>query len=168
LAIARQIADALETAHEQGIVHRDLKPANIKIRLDGTVKVLDFGIAKILDSRADARSDSLRNVGGTAEGLLIGTAPYMSPEQARGGTVTRRSDIWAFGAILFEMLTGQRAFAGQTTSDVLAAILERMPDWRALPPATPPSIARLIRRCLEHEPKARLHDIGDARRRCST
>ncbi len=162
LAIARQVADALETAHEQGIVHRDLKPANIKIRSDGTVKVLDFGIAKILDS-ADARSDSLTTVGVTAEGLLIGTAPYMSPEQARGGTVTRRSDIWSFGAILFEMLTGRRTFAGLTTADVLAAILEKIPDWSALPPATPPAIAHLIRRCLEREPKARLHDIGDAR-----
>ena len=163
LAIARQIAGALEGAHEQGIVHRDLKPANIDVRSDGTVKVLDFGIAKMLDRAGHAASVEQPTVTATGTGVLIGTTSYMSPEQARGVEVTRRSDVWAFGAILFEMLTGKRAFTGQTTSDVLAAILQRRPDLSALPATTPPAIARLIRRCLERDPKARLHDIGDAR-----
>jgi eukaryotic-like serine/threonine-protein kinase len=163
LRFARQIADALEAAHELGIVHRDLKPANIKIRSDGTVKVLDFGIAKILDPDDQERPAQQATVTATEKGVLIGTTAYMSPEHARGAVVTRRSDVWAFGAILFEMLTGKRAFSGSTTSDVIAAILQGTPDWSALPPSTPAAIARLIRRCLEREPKARLHDIGDAR-----
>ena len=162
LTCARQIAGALEGAHEQGIVHRDLKPANIAVRSDGTVKVLDFGIAKMLDP-AQGGSVEQPTVTATGTGVLIGTTSYMSPEQARGIEVTRRSDVWAFGAILFEMLTGRRAFTGRTTSDVLAAILQGAPDLSALPPETPPAIARLIRRCLERDPKARLHDIGDAR-----
>jgi Tol biopolymer transport system component len=162
LHYARQIAEALEAAHEQGIVHRDLKPGNIKIRPDGTVKVLDFGIAKILD--ADQRAGpGATTVTSTGEGVLIGTTHYMSPEQARGTEVTRRSDVWAFGTILFEMLAGKRAFSGSTKSDVLAAILQSSPDWSALPASTPPGIVRLVRRCLERDPKARLHDIGDAR-----
>ena len=163
LTCARQIAGALEGAHEQGIVHRDLKPANIAVRSDGTVKVLDFGIAKMLDRAGQGGSVEQPTVTATGTGVLIGTTSYMSPEQARGIEVTRRSDVWAFGAILFEMLTGKRAFTGQTTSDVLAAILQGAPDLSALPPETPPAIARLIRRCLERDPKARLHDIGDAR-----
>jgi eukaryotic-like serine/threonine-protein kinase len=163
LNVAKQIADALEAAHEQGIVHRDLKPANIKIRSDGTVKVLDFGIAKILDAAEPAGADEQATMSATGKGVLIGTTPYMSPEQARGVEVTRQSDIWAFGATLFEMLTGKRAFTGATTSDVLATILQGAPDLSALPATTPPPIARLIRRCLERDPKARLHDIGDAR-----
>ena len=163
LSFVRQIADALEAAHEQGVVHRDLKPANIKIRSDGTVKVLDFGIAKILDPAERHRAVDLTTASLTEQGVLIGTTSYMSPEQARGIEVTRQSDVWAFGAILFEMLTGRRAFTGRTTSDVLAAILQGAPDLSALPPETPPAIARLIRRCLERDPKARLHDIGDAR-----
>ena len=137
LAIARQIADALETAHEQGVVHRDLKPANIKIRSDGTVKVLDFGIAKILDPAEQPAAVDLTTASLTEQGVLMGTTSYMSPEQARGAEVTRRSDVWAFGTVLFEMLTGTRAFTGPTTSDVLAAILQRTPDLSALPPQTP-------------------------------
>jgi Tol biopolymer transport system component len=162
LRVARQIADALEAAHEHGVVHRDLKPANVKVRPDGTVKVLDFGIAKVL-AEPGVLSDSAATVSLTAAGVVIGTPAYMSPEQARGGDVTSRSDVWAFGAVLYEMLTGRRPFAGSTTSDVIAAILQRTPDWSALPASTPSSIARLVRRCLEREPKARLHDIGDAR-----
>jgi eukaryotic-like serine/threonine-protein kinase len=163
LKVSRQIADALEAAHECGVVHRDLKPANVIIRPDGTVKVLDFGVAKLLDPRESSSDEATMTVDRTAAGVVIGTAPYMSPEQARGDKVTRQSDVWSFGAMLFEMLSGRRAFAGSTTSDVLAAILLTTPDWEALPPSTPPSIVRLVRRCLEREPKARLHDIGDAR-----
>ena len=162
LRCARQVAEALEAAHERGVIHRDLKPANIKIRPDGTVKVLDFGIAKLLDEdgRAGAAASTMT---ATAPGMMIGTPLYMSPEQARGGEVTRQSDVWAFGTILFEMLSGKRAFTGQTTPDVLAAILQGSPDWGALPSVTPPGIARLVRRCLEPDPKARLRDVGDAR-----
>jgi Tol biopolymer transport system component len=162
LRIARQIAEALESAHEQGVVHRDLKPANVKVRPDGTVKVLDFGIAKVLEAPGTP-SETAATVSLTAAGVAIGTPAYMSPEQARGSEVTPRSDVWAFGAVLYEMLTGRRPFIGATASDVLAAVLQTTPDWTALPAATPPAIARLVRRCLEREPKARLHDIGDAR-----
>jgi serine/threonine protein kinase len=163
LRVGRQIADAIEAAHEQGIVHRDLKPANIKIRPDGTVKVLDFGIAKLLEAADQSPASDQATVSATSRGVLIGTTSYMSPEQARGGEVTRQSDVWAFGAILFEMLAGKRPFTGATTSDVLAAILRGTPDWTALPAARPATIVRLVRRCLEREPKARVHDIGDAR-----
>ena len=163
LHYARQIADAIEAAHEQGVVHRDLKPANIKVRADGTVKVLDFGIAKILDEGARTEGAPLATVTSTGTGVLIGTASYMSPEQARGAAVTRRSDVWAFGATLFEMLTGKPAFDGPTASDVIAAILKGTPDWNSLPDMTPPAIVRLLHRCLEPDPRGRLHDIGDAR-----
>ena len=164
LAVARQIAGALESAHEQGVIHRDLKPANIKIRTDGTVKVLDFGIAKALgrEGALSALSEDA-TIAATSPGVVLGTVAYMSPEQARGQDVTRRSDVWAFGVVLYQMLTGQPPFRGATPSDVLAAVLRGTPNWSALPPTTPPGIARLVRRCLERDPKARVHDMGDAR-----
>ncbi len=158
LHIARQMADALETAHEHGVVHRDLKPANIKITPDGTVKVLDFGLAKAVQ-RAES---PLQTSGLSHEGIVVGTPAYMSPEQARGKPVDRRADIWAFGCVLYEMLTGRAAFAAATVTDTLAAVLDREPDWSVLPDKTPPAIRRLLRRCLEKDPKLRLHDMGDA------
>ena len=166
VSIARQIAEALEAAHDAGIVHRDLKPANVRIRPDGTVKVLDFGLAKAWDAPTGDSGLSLSPTlthHATAAGVLLGTAAYMSPEQARGRPVDKRADIWAFGAVLWEMLTGRPLFEGETVSDVLAAVLTREVDHGALPEATPPSIRALLRRCLERNPKNRLHDIADAR-----
>ena len=158
LYIARQIAEALETAHEHGVIHRDLKPANIKITPEGTVKVLDFGLAKAIQ-RAESAPET---AGLSHEGIVVGTPAYMSPEQARGKPVDRRADIWAFGCVLYEMLTGRVAFAAETVTDTLAAVLDREPDWSLLPDKTPPAIQRLLRRCLEKDPKLRLHDMGDA------
>ncbi len=167
LPIARQIAEALEAAHAQGIVHRDLKPANIKIDPSGTVKVLDFGLARAGGAgRASGEllnSPTITSPAMTQAGMILGTAAYMAPEQARGKVVDHRADIWAFGVVLFEMLTGTRAFDGDEISDVLASVLKSDPKWTALPAAAPAALRRLIRRCLERDPKRRLQAIGEAR-----
>jgi serine/threonine-protein kinase len=166
LPIALQIAEGLEAAHEQGIIHRDLKPANVMLSAEGKVKILDFGLAKAWHdeaSDADLTHSPTLTAQMTAAGVLLGTAAYMSPEQARGKPADKRADIWAFGVILFEMLTGSRLFEGETTSDVLAAVLRAEPDWAELPAETPRPVGRLLRRCLERDPRERLHDIADAR-----
>ena len=170
LEYARQIADGLDAAHEAGIVHRDLKPGNIKIAGDGRVKVLDFGLAKAasaaagLEPGSDPSHSPTITVHGTSQGVILGTAAYMSPEQARGKRIDKRTDIWAFGCVLFEMLTATRVFDGETTSDVIAAILERRPDLTALPASAPPQVRRVIERCLEKDPKRRSRDIADVAR----
>ena len=167
-AIAMQIAAALEAAHDRGIVHRDLKPANVKLRLDGTVKVLDFGLAKAWEPPSAEHgevsvSPTFTSPAMTGTGIILGTAAYMSPEQARGAPVDKRTDVWAFGCVLFEMLAGRHVFGGTATvSDAIAAVLKSEPDWQALPANTPPHVRALLKRCLEKDPRRRLRDIGDA------
>ena len=167
LPVASQIAEALDAAHEQGIIHRDLKPANIKVREDGAVKVLDFGLAKALDPRTSAPADVVSSltpsVHGTKTGVIVGTPAYMSPEQANGAALDRRTDIFAFGAVLYEMLTAQRAFQGEAAGDIVAAVIRAQPDWTRLPTDTPPGIRRLLRRCLQKDRHRRLQTAGDAR-----
>ena len=167
IAIARQIGEALQAAHDRGIIHRDLKPANIKLRDDGTVKVLDFGLAKALDQGSGigdqgpgdiSHSPTITSPAMTLRGVILGTAAYMAPEQAKGRVVDKRADIWAFGCVLYEMLTGRKAFAGEDVSDTLASILKSDVDWTGVPPQA----TRLLKKCLEKDSRKRLHDIGDA------
>ena len=166
LPIAKQIAEALEAAHEQGVIHRDLKPANIKVKADGTVKVLDFGLAKAFqpdasDPGLSASPTISLTAAATQMGMVIGTAAYMSPEQAKGKSIDKRADIWAFGTVLFEMLTGRKVFGAGDVSDTLAHVLTTEIDWTTLPGETPVALRRVLRRCLERDPKRRLRDIGD-------
>ena len=166
LEVCRQIAEGLESAHEKGIIHRDLKPANLKVTLEGKVKILDFGLAKafheepeVIDlSKSPTLTDQM-----TQPGIILGTAAYMSPEQAKGKAVDKRTDIWAFGCILYECLTGRRAFKGETISEMLASILKDEPDWEALPFNLIPSVRHLLKRCMRKEPQQRLQSTGDAR-----
>src|SRR5207237_1288896 len=162
---AKSICEALEAAHDRGIIHRDLKPTNIKITPEGKVKVLDFGLAKATEAEPASAvlSNSPTLMSASIPGVLLGTAAYMSPEQARGGTADRRSDIWSFGVVVYEMLTGKRAFPGESVSDTLASVLKIDPDWQVLPRSLPSSLVTLIRRCLTRDRMQRLQAIGEAR-----
>src|SRR6202451_2170459 len=165
LKIAVQIAEALEAAHEKQIIHRDLKPANVKVTPEGKVKVLDFGLAKAFEG--DAANEDMSNSptlsrAATMQGVILGTAAYMSPEQAKGKAVDKRTDIWAFGAVLYELLAGKAAFHGEDVTDILAAVVRAEPDWNLLPPSTPTKIRDLLRRCLQKDKALRLRDAGDA------
>src|SRR5947209_276835 len=164
LPIAKQIAEALEAAHESGLIHRDLKPANIKLAPDGRVKVLDFGLAKAFASMTDTNlSNSPTMMSGSMPGVILGTAAYMTPEQAKGRNVDRRADVWAFGVVLYEMLTGRMLFSGESASETMAAVMMKEPDWKSLPANTPAVQIRLLGRCLTKDPRNRLRDIGEAR-----
>jgi serine/threonine-protein kinase len=166
LPIARQVADAMEYAHEQNVIHRDLKPANIKVKEDGTVKVLDFGLAKAMSdevAEGDMSNSPTLSMAATRQGMILGTAAYMSPEQAKGKRVDRRTDVWAFGAVFYEMLTGKQAFHGEDITEILAAIVMKEPALEALPGKTPPAIRALVRRCLEKNVRRRMQNSGEAR-----
>jgi eukaryotic-like serine/threonine-protein kinase len=167
LVIARHIADALEAAHEKGVIHRDLKPANIKLPPEGNVKVLDFGLAKMLDeggasaSRGALTMSPTLSVHATYAGVILGTAAYMSPEQARGRSVDKRADVWAFGCVLFEMLAGARPFDGEDVAETIGAVIHKPPAWERVPATTPPAVRLALERCLEKDPRQRIRDVSD-------